>query len=93
MQDKSFEDLIASSLDTSLVNSEVDKRMTEIASENKAALSESVRTPTDTELKDMRAFIIDFKKKHPKASQRQIRRATQKHFNLKILDNAVQPEA
>ena len=48
---------------------------------------EGYRTPTAEEFLAMKNFQKEFMKRHPKASERQIRRAIVRKFDLKIIKN------
>lgn len=47
-------------------------------------LPEYVRTPTAEELIIMRQWAIDYKKEFKSASKRQVRKAVQQHFKIRI---------
>lgn len=46
-----------------------------------------MRTPTEKEIEAIHRFRKDFVGSHPKASDRQIRRAIMKKFNITLLPN------
>lgn len=46
-----------------------------------------MRTPNADEIQKMEAYGKEYKKKNPKASTREIRRATQRKFNIQMLPN------
>lgn len=50
-------------------------------------LPAGMRTPTDAEIRQMGEFAAEYRKKKPKASEREIRRATQRKFSVHILPN------
>lgn len=50
-------------------------------------LPEGMRTPTPEELKAADKFGEEYRKAHPKASMREVRRAVQRKFNIQILPN------
>jgi len=50
-------------------------------------LPKDMRTPTPQEIKDMALFAEKYKRQHPKASERNCRRAMQRKFNVTILPN------
>lgn len=65
------------------------KKMESLAVKNQKDLSASVlpdylRTPSADELIEMRQWAIDYKNSHKAASKREIRRATQEHFHIRI---------
>lgn len=71
------------------VNRQVLKEMRSIEESNNRHLAEKdlpddTRTPTDKELLQMRNFAIEYKRANKNASKREIRRATQKQFNIRI---------
>lgn len=76
-KDSDFKDMIANS-----ASDFADK----IAAET-TNLPSTARTPNATEILEIREWIKDYRKMHPKASRREIRRATQKKFNITILPN------
>lgn len=43
-----------------------------------------LRLPSGEELTEMRQFAIDYKKANKRASKREIRKATQYHFHIKV---------
>ena len=47
-------------------------------------LPSETRIPTAEELEEMRRWAVDYKKFYKRASKREVRRAVQKHFNIKI---------
>lgn len=65
------------------------QKMAKLAVKNERDLSyknlpEYMRTPTADELFEMRQWAIDYKKFHKRASKREVRKATQHHFKIKI---------
>lgn len=44
----------------------------------------NIRTPTTEELLEMRNWSINYKRDHKFHSERQMRKALQKHFNIRI---------
>jgi hypothetical protein len=71
------------------VNKDVLNEMRTIEESNnkhleKKELPNEMRTPTDKELLIMRNFAIEYKRANKNASKREIRRATQKQFNIRI---------
>lgn len=98
MQTQDFSNLLAGSLQDYVkeikglkpkANADVLKEMTVIEQSNKQHLKESVlpddtRIPTAEELVQMRNFAIEYKRCNKQASKREIRRATQKQFNIRI---------
>ncbi len=67
----------------------VKERMNTLALKNEKDLSfqelpDYLRIPTGDELMEMRQWAIDYKKFHTKASKREVRKATQEHFKIKI---------
>ena len=98
MQTQDFSHLISGSLKDFIketkgakqkANTDVLKEMAVIEQSNKQHLKESVlpddtRIPTAEELVQMRNFAIEYKRCNKKASKREIRRATQKQFNILI---------
>lgn len=68
---------------------ELKKSMTALAQKNKDDLSSKempdyLRTPTAEELIEMRQWAIDYKKRNKNASKREVRKATQAHFRIRI---------
>ena len=61
-----------------------EQRLTKIAETNTNAFPPGIRTPTADELEQMRLYMLQYKKDNPKASKREIRKATQAHFNVQI---------
>lgn len=67
----------------------VKQKMEKLSIKNNNDLSEKVvpdylRLPSADELTEMRQWAIEFKKANKNASKREIRKATQKHFQIKI---------
>lgn len=67
----------------------VKERMKSLSLKNEKDLSfqelpDYLRIPTGDELMEMRQWAIDYKKFHGKASKREVRKATQEHFKIKI---------
>lgn len=65
------------------------KKMEVIADQNKIDLSErtlpeGVHLPNADELVNIRQWAINYQKSNKTASKRQIRKATQEHFNVKV---------
>lgn len=50
-------------------------------------LPTGMRTPTDAEIRQMKDFSAEYRQKKPKATEREIRRATQRKFSVHILPN------
>lgn len=64
-------------------------QMTALSVKNKVDLSfknlpDYLRTPTAEELIEMRSWAIGYKKTFKGASKREVRRATQTHFKIRI---------
>lgn len=67
----------------------VKQKMAKLAVKNERDLSykslpDYMRTPTADELSEMRQWAIDYKAFHKQASKREIRKATQEHFKIRI---------
>jgi hypothetical protein len=65
------------------------KQMASLEESNNTHLAEKkmpdyLRTPTADELSEMRQFAINLKNENKSMSKRQIRKATQAHFNIRI---------
>ncbi len=65
------------------------KKMLDLALKNDSDLAEKnlpdkMRTPTADELTEMRQYAIDYKHNNRRASKREVRKATQQHFNIRI---------
>lgn len=50
-------------------------------------LPEGMRTPTAEEIEGMEQYSKEYRKKNPRASNREVRRATQRKFNVQMLPN------
>lgn len=90
MQEQNMTALMASAFkDAFMKPTAVKKQMKSLAAKNVNDLKEKelpdyLRTPTADELIQMRQFAIDYKKANKQASKREIRKATQKHFHIRI---------
>ena len=90
MQEQNFTGLMHSAFKDSLDRPNVvKKKMSNLAKKNEKDLSEKplpdyLRIPTAEELIEIRQWAIDYKKSNKNASKREVRRATQQHFNIKI---------
>lgn len=90
MQEQNMAELMAMAFkNPSMSAAKVKKKMTALSVKNKKDLSykklpEYLRTPTAEELMEMRRWAIDYKKSFPKESKRQIRKAVQEHFKIRI---------
>lgn len=90
MQEQNLTALLSDALKNPTKDAQkVKSQMTDLAVKNKIDLEKKesrnhLRTPTAEELTEMRQWAIDYKKFHKPASKREVRRATQQHFNIKI---------
>ena len=90
MHQQNMTDLLASAQSfESLKPKQVINQMQKLAVKNEKDLAAKelpnyMRTPTAAELIEMRQWAIDYKKLHKQASKREIRKATQEHFNIRI---------
>lgn len=90
MQERNLEALLLDAYDKPLEKQEVvKKKMQELSFKNKKDLSKQVlpdylRIPDAEELEKIRQWAIDYKKANKQASKREIRKATQEHFHIKI---------
>jgi hypothetical protein len=94
MQDVQFNRLVDTVLDLKPASlSRVKAKMKSIeTANNKAFAKRSMppdernyeRTPTAEELIQFRQWAIDYKKRMPKASKREVRRAVQEHFHIRL---------
>ena len=80
---------LASLKNQALSPKKVKSALNKLAIKNKKDLSfkdvpEYMRTPTADELIEMRQWAIDYKKFHTTASKREVRKATQEHFKIRI---------
>lgn len=90
MQESKFTELMADAL--GIKNDPTPKmikaRMTSLADRNEKAISEkrllSLRAPTTDELITMREWAIQYKREHKNATKREVRKATQNNFNIRI---------
>lgn len=67
----------------------VQKKMETLSVKNSSDLSEKevpdyLRLPSANELVEMRQWAIDYKKANKQASKREVRKATQTHFQIRI---------
>lgn len=67
----------------------IEQQMENLAIKNKNDLAKKefpdyLRIPTAEELTEMRQWAIDYKKANKQASKREVRKATQKHFSIRI---------
>jgi hypothetical protein len=90
MQERNLTELMNAAFKHSLDNPEVVKEKMELLSiRNREDLSniklpDYLRLPSANELTEMRQWAIDYKKLNKHASKREIRKATQKYFNIKV---------
>jgi len=94
MQDVQFNRLTDTVLDLKPASpSQIRRKMKSIETANNKAFAKHQsktdardyeRTPTAQELTIFRQWAIDYKKQMPKASKRQIRKAVQEHFHIRI---------
>jgi len=89
MQEQPFKRLVDIALDTRLTKSgTIQKKIKEIESENNTALSGKLpdreRTPTLEELAKFKDFAAAYKRQMPRASKREVRKAVQEHFGIRI---------
>lgn len=92
MDSRSYNNLMESAIKDAVIKpkmQDVKKEMKELAAQNKAALADKplpdkCRIPTAIKLEAMRKWAIDYKNANIRASKREVRKATQKHFNIKI---------
>ena len=90
MQSQNLTELMSSAF-TNLFEqpAKVMSHMNQIANKNGTDLENKdvpdyLRLPTAEELFEMRQWAIDYKKSNPSESKRQIRKAVQHHFKIKI---------
>ena len=90
MQEQNLTALLSDAFKNPFDKQEVVKqKMEKLSIKNNNDLSEKVvpdylRLPSADELAEMREWAIDYKKANKQASKREIRKATQKHFQIKI---------
>lgn len=94
MQERQFESLIASTEGTGLSKyfkkrEAVKQKVASIANKNKIALSgidlpDECRIPSEQELVQFYNWAIAYKKANKRASKREVRKAVQEHFHIKI---------
>lgn len=90
MQETNFTALLVDALKSPFEPKPVTKKKMEaLAVKNEKDLSEKklpdyLRTPTGDELIAMRQWAVDYKKARKGASKREIRKATQEHFHIRI---------
>lgn len=90
MQEQNFTELLASAQSMKKMALETLRpKMEKLADKNKKDLQKKelpdyLRTPNADELIEMRQWAIDYKKFNTKASKREIRKATQQHFHIRI---------
>jgi ribosomal protein L16 Arg81 hydroxylase len=87
MQAKHLEAVSATIDEPRIKPKKVKSQMKQLAATIKKDLPElpdPLRTPTSAELTQMRSYGMEYKKNNKKASNREIRRAIQKRFNIKI---------
>lgn len=90
MQEKNYTALLNDGLINSASSKAATKRrMNALSFKNTRDLAfkevpEYLRTPTGDELIKMRQWAIDYRKENKRASKRQVRKATQEHFKIKI---------
>jgi len=90
MQERNFTELLSEAFKNPFDKKEiVKKKMETLSVKNSNDLSNKdvpdyLRIPSANELTEMRQWAIDFKKSNKNASKREVRKATQKHFQIKI---------
>jgi hypothetical protein len=94
MQERHLNELVSASFAAALLGpkkaespKKVKADMEVLADKNKADLPNlplSERTPTSDELVEMRQYAVDYKKNNKKASKREVRKAVQEKFNIRI---------
>lgn len=88
MQDQQLGSLVDTAFDRRLKKPEtIQKKMEKIEGDNRAALKDLPdyeRTPTAEELTKFRQWAVEYKKQMPGASKRQVRKAVQEHFHIRI---------
>lgn len=90
MQEQNLTELLASAASMKkMALGTLRPKMQKLADKNKKDLEKKelpdyLRTPTADELIDMRQWAIDYKKLHSQASKREIRKAVQQHFHIRI---------
>jgi hypothetical protein len=90
MQEKSMNELTESAFDKTLNTTEkVKEKLKKIMKENTEALASSdlpepLHAPDELELEQIRLYMINYKKCHPLATKREIRKAAQQKFKVKI---------
>ena len=90
MQEQNMTALMQSALKEGLLKPRfVEKQIGLLADKNKKDLAKKelpdyLRTPTAEELIEMRQWAIDYKKGNKQASKREVRKATQEHFHIRI---------
>lgn len=66
---------------TSASNSLADHNQEEV----KDVIPENLRVPTGEEIREFKTWEMQFRTKHPKASDREVRRAVLKHFKIMVV--------
>ena len=90
MQEQNFTELLASAASSrKAALKTLRPKMETLADKNKNDLAKKelpdyLRTPTADDLIEMRQWAIDYKKFNKKASKREIRKAVQRHFHIRI---------
>ena len=90
MQEKNLTDLLSDASKNLFENKEiVKKKMETLSVKNIHDLTNKdvpdyLRLPSPDELIEMRQWAINYKKANKQASKREIRKATQKHFQIKV---------
>lgn len=89
MHDTSFNQLFSKNLD-SLFNKDPISASNNLAAENEAQLKhklpENARVPTGDEIREFKSWEIKYRTDNPKASEREVRRAVQRQFNIVVID-------
>ena len=84
MHDKSFNDLVNFAMEEPFHT----RKLKQITEENKAILPsvmpKDVHVPDENELREIAYYMANFKKQFPNASKRQIRKAAQEHFSVRV---------
>lgn len=84
MQEKSFTELFNVAMEHPFET----RKIKAIAETNKAALPailpKGVHIPDEDELEQIALWMASYKQQFPNASKRQIRKATQEHFSVRI---------
>lgn len=81
MQERHMNDIISNEVEMT-PHQYADKIETETKN-----LPDGARTPTPAEIEAMRSFVKAYRKNHPRAKDREIRRLVEKKFKVKILPN------